>query len=146
MDAKDKNGGFPKEERAALAERARELKAEAKASKNRAEGEKAVRENIAEMTEDERAMAEGLHALILESAPELMPKTWYGMPAYALDNKVVCFFRAASKFDARYATLAFTDTAKLDDGAMWPTAYALVELTPEVEVTIAALVKRAVGR
>lgn len=146
MDAKEKTGGFSKEERAAMAERARELKAEARASKSRAAGEEAVQEKIAEMPDEERAMAQRLHALILESAPELMPKTWYGMPAYALDGKVVCFFQAASKFDARYATLGFNDIAKLDDGDLWPTAYALVALTPEVEATIAGLVRRAVGR
>jgi len=93
--------------------------------------------------EERAAMAERLHALILETAPQLMPKTWYGMPAYALDNKVVCFFQPASKFDARYATLGFNDAAKLDDGDLWPTAYALVALTPEVEAQIAGLVKRA---
>jgi uncharacterized protein YdhG (YjbR/CyaY superfamily) len=146
MDENVKSGGFSKEEQAAMKERARELKAEAKASKSRAEGESAVLEKIAEMEEPERAMAERLHALILASAPSLVPKTWYGMPAYAAEGgAVVCFFQSAGRFKTRYATLGFSDTARLDEGALWPTAYALVELTPEVEARIAALVKQAVG-
>jgi uncharacterized protein YdhG (YjbR/CyaY superfamily) len=145
MDTKETSGGFSDAERAAMKERAAELKAEAKASKSRAEGERAVLDKIAEMPEPERTMAMRLHALILASAPVLAPKTWYGMPAYALDGKVLCFFQSAARFTTRYATLGFNDVARLDDGALWPTAYALVELTPEVEAQITALVKRAVG-
>jgi uncharacterized protein YdhG (YjbR/CyaY superfamily) len=137
--------GFTAEERAAMKERARELKAEARASKNREEGERAVLEKIAEMPEPDRAMAERLHAIVTASAPELAPKTWYGMPAYAnTDGKVVCYFTPASKFDSRYATFGFNDDANLDDGAMWPTSFALTALTPESEERIAALVKQAV--
>ena len=136
------SGSFSAEERAAMRERARELKAEAQ----RANGESAVLANIAATPEADRGLAERIHALITAAAPALTPKTWYGMPAYANEEgKVVCFFQSASKFDARYATLGFNDVAKLDDGAMWPTAYALKELTPAVETSIAALVKRAVS-
>jgi uncharacterized protein YdhG (YjbR/CyaY superfamily) len=137
--------GFTAEERAAMKERAKELKAEARANKNTAEGESDVLATIAEMPEPDRAMAERLHAIIKSSAPSLSPKTWYGMPAYAKDGKVVCFFTAASKFNTRYATLGFNDTANLDDGAMWPTAFALKELTAAEEARIDALVKRAVS-
>ncbi len=133
------------EEKAAMKEHAREQKAAAKANQNRAAGEEAVRTAIAEMQEPDRSMAERLHAIITASAPDLMPKTWYGMPAYAIDGKVVCFFQSAQKFNARYATLGFNDTANLDEGAMWPTAYALKELTPSIEEKIAALVKKAVS-
>jgi uncharacterized protein YdhG (YjbR/CyaY superfamily) len=122
-----------------------ELKAEARANKDKAEGESAVLAKIAEMPEPDRAMAERLHAIIKASAPALSPKTWYGMPAYAKDGKVVCFFQSAQKFNARYATFGFNDTANLDEGAMWPTAFALKELTAAEEAKIAALVKKAVS-
>jgi uncharacterized protein YdhG (YjbR/CyaY superfamily) len=140
-----KSGGFTAEEQAAMKERAKELKAEARASKNRAAGESDLLAKIAEMPEPERAMATRLHEIITESAPELWPRTWYGMPAYARDGKIVCFFQSAAKFNSRYATLGFNDAANLDDGAMWPTAFALIELTPSEEARIAALVKRAVS-
>jgi uncharacterized protein YdhG (YjbR/CyaY superfamily) len=135
------SGGFSAEERAAMKERAKELKAEAR----NADGESAVREKIAEMPKPDRAMAERLHAIVKSSAPALSPKTWYGMPAYALDGKVVCYFQSAHKFKARYATFGFSDTAKLDEGAMWPTSFALKELTEADEARIAALVKKAVS-
>ena len=135
--------GFTDEERAAMKERTKELKAEARANKNKAEGENDVLAKIAEMSEPDRSMAERIHAIVKANAPELSPKTWYGMPAYAKDGKIVCFFQSAQKFDARYATLGFSDTAKLDEGAMWPTAYALKELTTNEEVRISELVKRA---
>ncbi len=134
--------GFTAEERAAMKERARELKAEAQ----RADGENALLAKIAEMPESDRTMAERLHAIVKASAPSLLPKTWYGMPAYAdADGKVVCFFQSAQKFGARYATFGFNDVANLDDGAMWPTSFALKELTPAGEAQIAALVKKAVS-
>lgn len=136
--------GFTPEEKAAMKERAKELKAEARASKDREAGEKALLEKIAEMPEPDRSMAERIHAIVTANAPELMPRTWYGMPAYTKDGKVVCFFQAASKFDSRYATFGFNDTANLDEGAMWPTAFALKEMTPEVERQIGELVKKAV--
>ena len=137
--------GFTAEERAAMRERARELRAEARAKKNRADGETDVLAKIAEMPEPDRAMAERIHEIVKATAPALAPKTWYGMPAYAKDGKVVCFFQGAQKFDARYATFGFNDTANLDAGAMWPTSFALKELTPTEEATIAALVKQAVS-
>ena len=133
--------GFSEEERLAMKERAQELKAEA----NKADGNSAVLAKIAEMPEPDRTMAERLHALIKANAPDLTPKTWYGMPAYARDGKVVCFFQSADKFKSRYATLGFSDEAHLDDGAMWPTYFALKELTAAEEARIAALVKTAVG-
>ncbi len=139
------SAGFTAEERAAMKERAKELKAEARANKNKAEGESAVLAKIAEMPEPDRAIAEQLHAIIKASAPELSPKTWYGMPAYAKDGKIVCFFTAAAKFNSRYATLGFNDAANLDDGTMWPTAFALTALTAEDEARIGALVKKAVS-
>ena len=135
--------GFTDEERAAMKERAKELKAEERANTNRAVGESDLLAKIAEMPEADRAMAARLHEIISASAPDLWPKTWYGMPAYARDGKIVCFFQAASKFNARYATLGFNDTANLDDGAMWPTAFALKELTAAEEARISALVKKA---
>lgn len=139
-NATDKTmGGFTAEERAAMKERARELKA------GKADGESAVLAKIAEMPEPDRSIAERIHAIIKASAPSLSPKTWYGMPAYAKDGKVVCFFTPASKFNARYATLGFNDAANLDEGNMWPTSFALKELTPAEEARIAALVKKAVG-
>lgn len=141
-----KSDGFTAEERAAMKERARELKAEARSSKKREDGERDLLEKIAEMPEPERAIAARLHAIITESAPGLFPKTWYGMPAYANeDGKIVCFYQSAQKFDTRYGTLGFNDSAKLDDGNLWPVAYALKEMTAAEEAKIRALVKRAVS-
>ena len=141
-----KSKGFTDEEKAAMKERAKELKAEARAEKDKAAGESDVLAKIAEMQGSDRAMAERLHAIIKASAPTLSPKTWYGMPAYAdQDGKVVCFFQAAQKFNTRYATFGFQDTANLDEGAMWPTSFALKELTAAEEAKIAALVKKAVS-
>ena len=137
--------GFTDEERAAMKERAKELKAEARANKDRGEGERDVLAKIAEMQGPDRAMAKRLHAIIKASAPDLWPKTWYGMPAYAKDGKIVCFFTPASKFNSRYATFGFNDDANLDDGAMWPTSFALKKLTPAEEKKISALVKKAVS-
>ncbi len=137
--------GFTDEERAAMKERAQELKAEARANKDKAEGESAVLAKIAEMPEPDRAMAKRLHAIIKASAPALSPKTWYGMPAYAKDGKVVCFFQSAHKFKSRYATFGFSDEANLDEGAMWPTSFALKGLTAADEARISALVKKAVS-
>ena len=137
-------GRFTDEERAAMKERAQELKAGARADK--ADGESTVLAKIAEMQEPDRAMAKRLHEIIKASAPDLSPKTWYGMPAYAnKDGKVVCFFQSAQKFNARYATFGFNDVANLDEGAMWPTAFALKELTATEEARIIALVKKAVS-
>ena len=139
-----KSKGFTDEERAAMKERAQELKAEARAAgEDKADGESDVLAKIAEMPEPDRAMAERLHAIIKASAPALSPKTWYGMPAYAKDGKVVCFFQCAQKFNTRYATFGFSDTANLDEGAMWPVAFALKELTAAEEARIGALVKKA---
>ena len=140
-----KSKGFTDEERAAMKERAQELKAEARANKDKAEGESAVLAAIAKMKEPDRAMAKRLHAIIKSSVPALSPKTWYGMPAYAKDGKVVCFFQSAQKFNTRYATFGFSDTANLDEGALWPTAFALKELTATEEARISALVKKAVS-
>jgi uncharacterized protein YdhG (YjbR/CyaY superfamily) len=141
MSAK-KSKGFTAEERAAMKERAKELKTEAQ----KADGERAVLAKIAEMQGQDRAMAERLHEIVKAGAPELSPKTWYGMPAYAnKDGKVVCFFQSAEKFNARYATFGFSDKANLDEGAMWATSFALKELTATEEAKISALVKRAVG-
>jgi uncharacterized protein YdhG (YjbR/CyaY superfamily) len=139
--------GFTDEERAAMKERAQELKAEARRGPRakKSDGEQAVLARIAEMPEPDRAIAERLHAIIKASAPALVPKTWYGMPAYARDGKVVCFFQSAHKFNSRYATLGFNDEANLDEGTMWPTAFALTELTAADEARIAALVKKAVS-
>ncbi|MBU6422006.1 MAG: DUF1801 domain-containing protein [Gammaproteobacteria bacterium] len=136
--------GFTDEERAAMRERVRELKAEARAKKDRDAGEKEVLAAIAKMPEPDRSMAKRLHAIIKASAPELAPKTWYGMPAYANEDKIVCYFRPAYKFRDRYATFGFNDKANLDEGAMWPTAFALKELTAAVEARIIALVKKSV--
>jgi uncharacterized protein YdhG (YjbR/CyaY superfamily) len=132
--------GFTAAERAAMKERARELKAE----QSRAEGESAVLEKIAEMKGSDRALAKRIHAIVKTNAPDLAPKTWYGMPAYARDGKVVCFFQSAEKFDSRYATFGFSDEAAIDQGAMWATSFALTELTDAEEKKIAALVKKAV--
>ena len=134
----NKREGFTAEERAAMKARARELKAEE-------DGDSAVRAAIAAMSPEDRAIAKRLHELIKAAAPDLSPKTWYGMPAYAKDGKVVCFFRNAEKFKERYAMFGFNDTAKLDEGSMWPVAFALTELTAADEARIGALVKRAVG-
>jgi uncharacterized protein YdhG (YjbR/CyaY superfamily) len=136
-----KSKGFTDEERAAMKERAQELKAAA----GKAEGENAVLVKIAEMPEPDRAMAKRLHAIIKASAPALSPKTWYGMPAYAKDGKVVCFFQSAQKFKSRYATFGFSDEANLDKGALWPTSFALKELTAAEEARVSALVKKAVS-
>lgn len=144
MSAK-KSTGFTDEEQAAMKERAKELKAEERMNKDRAEGESALLAKIAEMPEPDRSMAGRIHAIITASAPVLAPKTWYGMPAYALDGKIVCFFQSAHKFNARYATFGFNDTAHLDEGAMWPTSFALKELTATEEEMISALVKKAVS-
>ncbi len=137
--------GLTKEEQAAMKERLKELKAEERMNKDRAAGESALLEKIAEMPEPDRGIAERIHAIVTASAPSLSPKTWYGMPAYARDGKVVCFFQSAAKFQARYATFGFNDTANLDEGAMWPTSFALKELTAAGEAAIAALVKKAVS-
>ena len=140
-----KSKGFTDEEKAAMRNRAQELKAEARANKDKAEGKSAVLAAIAAMREPDRAMAKRLHAIIKASAPALSPKTWYGMPAYAKDGKVVCFFQSGQKFKTRYATLGFSDTANLDEGALWPVAFALKELTAAEEARIGALVKKAVS-
>ncbi len=134
--------GFTAEEKAAMKERARELKAE----KNKADGESELLAKVAEMPEPDRSMAQRIHDIVKTNAPDLLPKTWYGMPAYAnKDGKVVCFFQSAQKFGARYATFGFNDSANLDEGAMWATAFALKELTRADEAKIAALVKKAVS-
>jgi uncharacterized protein YdhG (YjbR/CyaY superfamily) len=140
-----KSSGFTAEERAAMRERAKELKAEARAKKDRAAGEKALLAKIREMKGSDRSMAKKIHAIVKDTAPDLWPRTWYGMPAYANeDGKVVCFFTPAAKFKERYATLGFNTAANLDQGAMWPTSFALMKLTPAEEKKIRALVKKAV--
>ena len=133
--------GFTAEERAAMKERARELKS----ASSKADGLNDLLAKIAEMPEPDRSLAERVHAIVMASAPDLAPKTYYGMPAYAMDGKVICFFQAASKFKVRYATFGFQPDAKVDDGSMWPVAYALTELTADAEARIDALVKKAVG-
>jgi uncharacterized protein YdhG (YjbR/CyaY superfamily) len=144
--SRQKSKGFTAEERAAMKERARELKAEASRKKTREAGERDVLAKIAEMPRADRAMAKKVHAIVTASAPALMPRTWYGMPAYANeDGKVVCYFTSADKFKSRYATFGFNDDANLDEGAMWPTSFALTELTAAEETKIAALVKKAVS-
>ncbi|HEX2273677.1 MAG TPA: DUF1801 domain-containing protein [Acidimicrobiales bacterium] len=144
--SREKSDGLTDEERAAMKERARELKAEARRGpRAKQDGEAEVLAKIAEMPEPDRSMAQRLHALIKASAPSLSPKTWYGMPAYAKDGKVVCFFQGAHKFNSRYATFGFNDTANLDEGAMWPTSFALKELTAAEEAKIGAMVKKAVS-
>jgi uncharacterized protein YdhG (YjbR/CyaY superfamily) len=135
--------GFSAEEIAAMKARAREVKAEERASKDRADGERDLLAAIDAMNGSDRAMAQRLHAIVTATAPALWPKTWYGMPAYAKDGKLVCFFKCAAKFKSRYATFGFEEAANLDDGAMWPTSYALTELTAADETRIAALVKKA---
>ena len=141
--------GFSAEEREAMKERARELKAEAKRderdAKAREKGEADLLEKIAEMSDADRAIAERLHSVVMSAAPELFPKTWYGMPAYAKDGAVLCFFQPADKFGSRYSTLGFNDPAMLDEGTMWPTAFALTTLTSQDEKTIAALITKAVS-
>lgn len=139
------SAGFTAEEQAAMKERAKELKAEQRANKKREEGEKDLLEKIAEMPEAERAMAQRIHEIVTANAPDLWPKTWYGMPAYARDGKIVCFFQSAAKFDTRYATLGFNDTANLDDGNMWPISFALTKLTAAEEEKIAELVRKAIS-
>jgi uncharacterized protein YdhG (YjbR/CyaY superfamily) len=141
MMSANKSKGFTAEERAAMKERAKEQKAEAQ----KVDGERAVLAKIAEMQGPDRTMAERLHEIVKANAPELSPRTWYGMPAYAKDGKVVCFFQSAQKFNTRYATFSFSDRANLDEGAMWPTSFALKELTAAEEARIGALVKKAVG-
>jgi uncharacterized protein YdhG (YjbR/CyaY superfamily) len=135
--------GFTPEEREAMRERAEELK---RATRGKGDGEKELLEKISSLAEGDRTLAESLHRIVREVAPELEPKTWYGMPAYALDGKVLCFFQPAQKFKTRYATFGFTDIARLDDGSFWPVAFALKELTPSVEKEIRSLLKRAVSR
>jgi Domain of unknown function (DU1801). len=142
--APDKKAGFSAEEKAAMKAYALELKAQARADRTREDGEREVLAAIAAMPEADRAMAGRVHALVKAHAPALVPKTWYGMPAYAKDDKVVCFFKDALKFKDRYATFGFTDKARLDDGAMWPTSYALKAMNAEVEKRIAALLRKAV--
>lgn len=142
MTAKD---NFSDVEKQAMKDRAKELKAEARANKKREEGEKDILEKIAEMPEPDRSMAERIHALVTAAAPDLWPRTWYGMPAYARDGKVVCFFQSAQKFESRYSTFGFNDTANLDDGSMWPISFALKELTAGGEEQLTALVRQAVS-
>jgi len=144
--ATTKNVGLSAEEKAAARERVRELKAEAKRGTDRASGEKALLTNVAAMPAADRVMAERIHAIVTKNAPELMPKTWYGMPAWAnKDGKVVCFFKAASKFDQRYATFGFEEDGMIDDGSMWATSWGIKKLTAEDEKKLAALVKKAVS-
>ena len=132
------------DEKEAMKARAKEMKAEARRGAEKADGEKDLLAKVAELPDSDRIIAERIHAVVMASAPELSPKTWYGMPAYAKDGKVVCFFKAASKFDTRYATFGFEEAAKIDDGAMWPTSFALTKLTAADEKKLAALVKKAV--
>ena len=143
-ETQEPSNGFSAEEKVAMKERARELKAEARMNEKREEGETALLAKIAEMDGPDSAMAEKLHKIVAATAPELMPRTWYGMPAYAKAGKVICFFQSGSKFDSRYATLGFTDAANLDQGAMWPTSFALAALSEAEEKAIVALLKRAV--
>ncbi|MFT4038886.1 MAG: DUF1801 domain-containing protein [Thermomicrobiales bacterium] len=139
------NDTFTAAERAAMKERAAEAKAAAKKGAKREDGERDILAKIAEMPEPDRTLAQRIHELVAENAPDLMPRTWYGMPAYAKDDKVLCFFQPASKFEARYSTLGFNDVAALDDGTMWPVTFALTALTEENESRIAALIRQAVG-
>jgi uncharacterized protein YdhG (YjbR/CyaY superfamily) len=143
---KSGSGGFSEAERAAMKARAQELKAQGRSGQKKADNEQAVLEAIGEMPDADRAIAERIHALVTANAPELLPRTWYGMPAYAQpDGKLICFFKAASKFDGRYAMLGFEDAAALDDAPMWPVVFAIVEWTPAVEKKVVALVKTAVA-
>ena len=141
----DTAGGFSADERAAMRERAKELKAQAKGQATKEEGDREVRAKIATMPEPDRGMAKRLHEIVTSTAPDLVPRTWYGMPAYSKDGDVLCFFQAASKFKSRYAMFGFSDKAALDDGAMWPTYYAINKLSPAEEKKITALVKKAVS-
>ena len=145
MSEHEKSDGFTDEERSAMKERARELKAAGRRGAKKADEVRAVLDKIAEMPGPDRVLAERIHAVVTANAPALDPKTWYGMPAYARDGKVVCFFQAAEKFKTRYATFGFNDPAHLDEDTMWPTAFALTGWTAEVEARIADLVKRAAG-
>jgi uncharacterized protein YdhG (YjbR/CyaY superfamily) len=146
MSTKTKSDGFSEAERAAMRARAQELKAQGRSGQKKAENERAVLDAISEMPDADRSLAERIHALVTANAPELLPKTWYGMPAYANeDGKVVCFFKAASKFEGRYAILGFEDAAALDAPPMWPVVFAIVEWTPKVEKKVVALVKTAVA-
>jgi uncharacterized protein YdhG (YjbR/CyaY superfamily) len=146
MSTKTKSDGFSEAERAAMRARAQELKAQGRSGQKKAENERAVLDAISEMPDADRSLAERIHALVTANAPELLPKTWYGMPAYANeDGKVVCFFKAASKFEGRYAILGFEDAAMLDEAPMWPVVFAIVEWTPAVEKKVVALVKDAVA-
>ena len=143
---KTDTSGFSDAERAAMKERARELKAQGRSGQKKADNEQAVLETIADMPSADRIIAERIHAIVASNAPDLMPRTWYGMPAYAnADGKIVCFFKAASKFDGRYAVLGFEDAAKLDDAPMWPVVFAIVQWNPAVENKLVELVKTAVG-
>jgi uncharacterized protein YdhG (YjbR/CyaY superfamily) len=146
-ESRDADRVWTDEERAAMQESARERKAASRRGKgdDRAEGERDVREGIAKMPADDRAMAERIHALVTDAAPSLWPKTYYGMPAYAKDGKVICFFQAKSKFKVRYSTFGFQPDARIDDGAMWPVAFAVTKLTADVEARIVELVKKAAG-
>lgn len=142
----EKSTGLSAEERAAVKQRAAELRAQEKAGKSREAGEAAIRDAIAELTEPDRVLAEGIHRIVSEVAPQLMPKTWYGFPAYTdADGKVVVFFKAASKYTTRYATLGFEEASQLDDGDLWVTSFALIALTPETEKTVAAHIRKAAG-
>jgi uncharacterized protein YdhG (YjbR/CyaY superfamily) len=143
MSETESYDGFTKDERDAMKERAKELKAEARRGKKQADDEAAVLKQIAEMPKEDRVLAERIHAIVTENAPELAPKTWYGQPAYARDGKVVCFFQAADKFKTRYATFGFQEAANLDEGGMWPTSWALTSLTAKDEALLAELVKKA---
>jgi uncharacterized protein YdhG (YjbR/CyaY superfamily) len=146
MSTRTKTGGFSEAERAAMRARAEELKAQGRSGQKKAENERAVLDAIAEMPDADRSLAERIHALVTANAPALLPKTWYGMPAYANeDGKVVCFFKAAAKFEGRYAILGFEDAAMLDEAPMWPVVFAIVEWTPAVEKKVVALVKDAVA-
>ncbi len=144
MDATGTTKSFTDEERAAMKERAKEMKKERRGGTSKADGEQDVLAKLAEMPAPDRALGERIHALVTETAPELRPRTWYGMPAYAKGGKVVCFFQNAAKFKARYSTLGFNDAANLDDGRMWPTTFAITEITPAEEERIVELVRRAV--
>lgn len=139
------DAGFSAEEKAAMQARAKELKAEAKSAKDRDAGERELQAVIAQMPASDRALAKSIHALVTDAAPVLAPRTWYGMPAWSRDGKVLCFFQAAGKFKTRYATLGFSEQAKLDDGEMWPTAFAIIEFTPAVEKRLRALLAQALG-
>ena len=141
----DKHSGFSDQERQAMKARAKELAAEQRAERKKADGEKEVAAAIAAMTDSDKNMAQRVHDLVAGISPDLWPKTWYGMPAYAKDGKVICFFQAAKKFDSRYATLGFTDTSQLDNGNMWPTSFALINMTKAEEKLVTELVKKALG-